>query len=352
MYLCVFAFVFYQKVISLSVIREKEKQKYGVLELGELKEKEIINRIKDLLKDKNVSFSEELGNSLCLIATIGNEQTDDLYIELDTERQILIFTAEVKLRITQDKWTDFAVLISVINDIVSIGSYDFDCESGDLFYRSTISCVEDSIDADTIFRALISTADLTDKYYNLLCEYSESPDFEGVVSKAVRYRESSKYLSPKDEDIQVYNRLLATIKGQGWRHRKNEDELKIYFDYQGEDVPMSFDILVKPETKLIALQSVQPFIIRREKRKELAVAVCAVSNVLVDGCFSYNWGEDKITFRVTYPYNKSNQYDKVLEYMISCSINTVEGFNDKFLELNKGQIKMKQFMKSINRLGD
>ena len=60
--------------------------------------------------------------------------------------------------------------------------------------------------------------------------------------------ESKKY----EKALNVYNVLLATLDDMKWKYEKNDKELTVTYTVTGEDIPMTFYMIVDP-----ALQAVR-----------------------------------------------------------------------------------------------
>ena len=144
--------------------------------------------------------------------------------------------------------------------------------------------------------------------------------------------------------IEVYNSLCDVIKGIGWKHNCNYEGLTIDFEVTGEDLPISFIIIVDIERQMIRFFSPLPFKVSEEKAIEFAVAVCAASNGLVDGNFVYDLEKQSVMFKLTAVFMDSDIGEGLLRYMIQCAGSTVDQYNDKFLALNKGFIGIDAFI--------
>lgn len=87
-----------------------------------------------------------------------------------------------------------------------------------------------------------------------------------------------------------------------------------------------------------------PFVVSDDKRIDVAVAVSAVNNLLVDGCFDYDIKSGHMFFRLTNSYIDSTLGEDVFQYMLSCACVMVDRYSDKFLALDKGAITIADFI--------
>lgn len=138
--------------------------------------------------------------------------------------------------------------------------------------------------------------------------------------------------------------LCQIFEEHDWRFDKDESELTIDCHAQGEDLPISVRVCVSEEMQLAILFSYLPFEVPKEKRLEMAVAVSFVNSMLIDGNFAYNINSGDIIFRMTNSFADSNLGTKAFTYMLLCSFETIDEFNDKFLMLAKGILTIDDFI--------
>lgn len=145
--------------------------------------------------------------------------------------------------------------------------------------------------------------------------------------------------------LEVYQALCANLDGRGWHYRKDEEKLVIRTTATGEDLPMEVVIHVDEGREVVQVLSLQPFDIPEDKRLDMAVAVSLVNNHLVDGSFDLDIKKGRLVFRMTCCYIDSDLGNDLYTYLIMCSFQTIDEYNDKFLMLVKGQMSMEDFIK-------
>ena len=143
---------------------------------------------------------------------------------------------------------------------------------------------------------------------------------------------------------QVYQTLCGALNSREWKYGKDEEKLLVHFGVNGDDLPMDFIIIVDAERQLVRLMSPLNFKISEEKRMEGAIATCAVTFGLADGCFDYDLSNGRIVFRMATTYRGSQIGEDLFHYMISCACAMVDAYNDKFLALDKGLISVSDFI--------
>ena len=146
---------------------------------------------------------------------------------------------------------------------------------------------------------------------------------------------------------EIFNTICDSLDTKGWKYKKTPEELKIETGARGEDLPMDLKIQVHEDRMLVLLLSLIPALVLEDKRLDMAVAVSAVNDRLVDGCFDYDIKSGRIGFRMTCSYIESKLGAKLFDYMVDCSCTTIDHFNEKFLMLGAGLISLNDFMEKI-----
>lgn len=145
----------------------------------------------------------------------------------------------------------------------------------------------------------------------------------------------------------TFTTLCQALDNHQWHYKKDEDELSIECGVQGDDLPMEITVKVDADRMLVLLISHMPFVIQEDKRLDVAVAVSAINNALVDGCFDYDLATGHMFFRMTNSFIESKISEAVFAYMLFCSCQTIDEYNDRFLMLAKGMISIEQFLSSL-----
>ena len=111
---------------------------------------------------------------------------------------------------------------------------------------------------------------------------------------------------------------------------------------------MKLTFKIVPDMQLIVLLSLLPFNIPKNKRTEMAIAVSAVNNKIINGAFDYNIITGNLFFKITNSFIDSTIDEEVLDYLFVCSVSTIDDYNDKFFMLTNGMMSFEQFMSSLN----
>ncbi len=146
---------------------------------------------------------------------------------------------------------------------------------------------------------------------------------------------------------EVFATLCASIERRNWHFTKEEPLRLVHFGVSGDDIPMQFILAVDEDRQLVRLMSRLPFEMGEDKRIDGAIATCAVTNKLANGCFDYDIAKGTITFRMTASYRESTIGEGLFSYLIDCAAFTVDEYNDKFLALSKNLISLSDFLARI-----
>ena len=101
----------------------------------------------------------------------GEDLPMELRIEVEERRKLVILLSHQPFIVPEEKRMDMAVAVSVINNRLVDGCFDFDFASGHMFFRMT-HCYIDSILGDALFSYMIGCSlktidDFNDKFMML-----------------------------------------------------------------------------------------------------------------------------------------------------------------------------------------
>lgn len=152
--------------------------------------------------------------------------------------------------------------------------------------------------------------------------------------------DEKKYAHAKE----VYDSLCRKLERDDWKFSRDDGKMIINFMVGGEDIPMSFIMLVDVERQVLRVLSQMPFKFPEDKRIEGAIATCVATNGLADGSFDYDIASGEIWFRQTVAFMDSEIGDDMFGYLIWCASTTVDRYNDRFLAVSKGIMSIGDFI--------
>ena len=125
-------------------------------------------------------------------------------------------------------------------------------------------------------------------------------------------------------------------------------EFTVEYAGAGDDLPISFRVIVDAERMLIVLYSVLPFRFPEDKIIDAALATVLINDDLVDGSFDLDIEDGTVCFRQTNTYCESLISAEAVSFMMDLAIHMVDLFNDKLYVLAKGMVNLQQFAESLS----
>ena len=154
----------------------------------------------------------------------------------------------------------------------------------------------------------------------------------------------AKYQQAAQEILQTFEEVLDEME---MKHETNEEDLRIHFYYQGEDMRHRMNISIDAERANFRLVVVLPFDIAEEKSIDIAEAVCRINDTLMIGQFTYDMWQD-IAFEACQLFIDSMISRELIEASINLSISTVGRYDDRLLAINKGYLQANEVFKGLD----
>lgn len=145
---------------------------------------------------------------------------------------------------------------------------------------------------------------------------------------------------------QVLDAIGAVLDNMGLSYGKEDD--MIMLEVVGKDIPMEFRFAVNAKKETIVVYSRLPIDVVEEKSEPIVYAICATNYKILNGCFEYDEERASIFFRMTESYRNSEISEEMIRYLIRCSLNTVDDYNDKLLLISRGLMTLEEYEKEIN----
>ncbi len=150
------------------------------------------------------------------------------------------------------------------------------------------------------------------------------------------------------ESTEIYKKICEMFESLELKYENDAEKFAARCTIQGEDIPISVNMQIDSEKKLIFALSYIPITIPEEKRIDMAIAVSVTNSKLVDGSFDFDIKEGNLFFRITNSYLDGKMGVDTLKYMFICAVRTIEDFNDKFMKLVEGSLKIDYFIADGN----
>lgn len=151
-------------------------------------------------------------------------------------------------------------------------------------------------------------------------------------------------MAKQDQAKKVYSTMVSALTKKEWHFEEREEDLTIVSGYQGEDIPIRFIIKIDAEREVISFISPMPFNVSKEKRVDVALAVCVANYGMVNGSFDYDLNDGEIRFRLATSYCGCEIGEDFFMDMLATALLTTDKYNDKFMMLDKGAISLQDFI--------
>lgn len=118
----------------------------------------------DMLTDKGWKFEKDDEKMEIECGVSGEDLPMDISIEIDAERHLVILLSRLPFEVAEDKRLDLAVAVSIVNNCLVDGSFDFNVKTGDMFFRMTNSFLESELGEEVFFYMLVCSCKTIDDY--------------------------------------------------------------------------------------------------------------------------------------------------------------------------------------------
>ena len=95
----------------------------------------------------------------------GDDLPMDITVRVDADRRLVLLISHMPFVVREDKRLDAAIAVSAVNDRLADGSFDYDIESGHMFFRMTNSYIESEV-SDEVFSYMLACSCFTIDEYN------------------------------------------------------------------------------------------------------------------------------------------------------------------------------------------
>jgi len=144
---------------------------------------------------------------------------------------------------------------------------------------------------------------------------------------------------------QTYENLCKAFELIGFKFERNDEKLSVACVCSGDDLRINIFMRVDGEAHCVSLFSAMPYTISKDKISEAALAVCSVNSKIKFGKFDVDPQSGAID------YNFCNYYDnaaapspQLFKFLLMVALHTVDKYNDKFLNLNRGVLSVEDFL--------
>ncbi len=145
----------------------------------------------------------------------------------------------------------------------------------------------------------------------------------------------------------IYDSFCARILENNWKNSKEDDKLRVSFSVMGKDAPMNFRIRVDEKNQLIKFGSFVSINIPDNKKEDIAFALCAVNNRIIDGNFDFDVETKTVFFRITNSFKGIEISGEALDYLMEYSLFIVDKYDTLLRAVADGIMTLDEFLESI-----
>ena len=145
----------------------------------------------------------------------------------------------------------------------------------------------------------------------------------------------------------TFRALRQALDAQNWRYNADEEMLALETGAEGDGLPIQLVLRVDPDRMLLMALGKIPFVVSEDKRIDMALAICAVNDFMVNGSFDLDVATGKLYFRLTNTLEGVQPSDELFYYMLFCACKTIDEYSNTFLMLDKGLLSLEQFLNSL-----
>ena len=144
--------------------------------------------------------------------------------------------------------------------------------------------------------------------------------------------------------LNVYHILLTTLDDMKWKYEKNDNDLAVTYTVAGEDIPMTFHMIVDPGLLAVRCFSFLPVTFPEGRRIDGVIAACNAGYGLYEGKFFCNLQDGRIIFNSVSCFGGCEVNGYWIASIMGLAHWTVDEQNDRFLMLSKGMMSLQDFM--------
>ncbi len=145
----------------------------------------------------------------------------------------------------------------------------------------------------------------------------------------------------------VFDTFCDMLDKKEGKYNKDEEDLSITFSSIGKDFPWRICVNIDVDRELIRLRSPLAHV-PEDKRIEAALAICAINDRMINGCFDYDYTDGEIVFRMANSYAGSIVGEEVCDYMVRCAGVTIDEYNDLLALYMLGVINLEELIERVN----
>ena len=146
----------------------------------------------------------------------------------------------------------------------------------------------------------------------------------------------------------TYETVCRILDKMDLKYNRHDDDLIVTLGHKGKD--LKHDLLIRVNAEKTALTIIEqlPFDIDSDHALDICVAICALNKNLLCGRFDYTF-DKKLFFAMSQFCDGIEIPEELVKRMLMSHAATVEEYDDKLFSLNKGHIKLTDFLTELEK---
>lgn len=128
------------------------------------KAKQVYETLCAALEAEDWKFQRDEENLRIESSAQGEDLPIDIRIKVVPKQQLILLLSEIPFKFPEDKRVDGAVAVSIVNDRLVDGCFDYDIKSGEIWFRLTSSYIESEVSMEVFKYMLYVSCQTVDDY--------------------------------------------------------------------------------------------------------------------------------------------------------------------------------------------
>lgn len=146
---------------------------------------------------------------------------------------------------------------------------------------------------------------------------------------------------------EVFGKLCEFFDEKNWKYRKDDEQMKIGGEVNGDKGTYSFYFQVSPGSTLVRLILFLPFDVPEEKSVEFAMVITTLNSLLASGCFAFDAQRELAFFRMSNSFYDSTLDREVFVQMLQNAVGTVDMVADKLAAFVAGKLDLEELLAAL-----
>ena len=117
-----------------------------------------------MLDEKNLKYQKHEEEMIATFGIRGEDLPIDILFKVDADRQLVTVFSPISVTVPEDRRVELVFAVSIINRIISDGSFDYDITQGKIIFRAAHSYMDSVISKEVYSYMLNLTASLVEEY--------------------------------------------------------------------------------------------------------------------------------------------------------------------------------------------